>query len=496
VNSGPLTLGLDLGAGSAKAVVFDPGRGALAHGSGYHEVSIPRPGWAQQDPLDWWASCRTAVRAALNALPAGSGQVTALAVSGLGAAVVLIGRDGAPLADAMTGLDGRAGQEAADLQASDAGKQIRRHTGAEPAAWNTAAKLAWLRLHRETVLRDAVLITSASGFLLHRLTGQPVISVSDAGISDLFDLGSRQWAGPTLEALGLDAGRLPRILDSRAEAGCLTPAAAAELGLPAECRVIAGGEDTSSAALAAGTLAAGDGFVSLGTSAVAGMCRPAGQAGEPRQLTFPHVVDDLDLVAGSMSSAGAAVKWLAAICGTTPEVLLAEAEGSPPGANGVDFLPYLAGELHPVNDPDARGIFGGLSLANGRADLARSVIEGSAAAIAHNLRIAGRTAPPRQLSLTGTPARSAAWCQSIADAVDVPVEVVTDQGAQLGDAMLACAEPDLHSLVLRHRKVRARYEPRQEHADAWAARRQRLDALYRASRPSLPTRAPLSGATR
>ena len=486
MSSDRLVLGLDLGAGSAKAVVLDPEFGPLGHGAGCHAVDIPRPGWAQQDPEQWWRSCVEAVHAAIaNAGVAGK-AITALAVSGLGAALVALDADGVPLYPALTGLDARAGQEAAYVRGSAAGAAIRRATGADAAAWNIAAKLVWLRTHEADVVRRARLITSASGFLLRRMTGEDAISVSDAGISDLFDLGERDWAAGTVNALDLDCALLPQIYPSRAVVGQLTTYVADELGLSAGCAVVAGGEDTSSAALAMGVFAPGAAFVSLGTSAVTGLCRAAGRPGHPQLLTFPHVIPGVDLVVGSMSSAGAAVTWLAGVTNTAPAVLLSEAAMSPPGARGLDFLPYLAGELHPINDPNARAVFAGLSLAHGRADLARAVVEASAAAIAHNQSIALAGRRPDSITITGGPSRSDLWCQSISDATGVTVDVVDSGSAELGDAILADTECDPYELVRRHRRVTARYEPDRTRADEWANRRGRLDALYAATRTVAP----------
>ncbi|HEY8455834.1 MAG TPA: FGGY family carbohydrate kinase [Actinopolymorphaceae bacterium] len=483
-----LTIGLDVGTGSAKAVVLDPGRDVLGRGSSEtYPTTTPAPGRAEQDPLDWWRAAGEAVRKALAAagLPGGSRDVTAIAVSGQGAALVLVDGGLAPVGPALIHLDQRSSAEASELAEGPAGQAILRANGQRPGAWNVAAKLCWVRRNQPERVRAARGLTSAAGFVLAQLTGRLVQSASDAGISDLFDLTSRDWASDVLAALDIDPAFLPEVAPATAEVGGLTAEAQRELGLSGRVRVVAGGEDTSSAALAAGVVGRDGTYLSLGSAGVVGVAVERGSVREPRLLTFPHVRDDVDLLSGSMTSAGSALSWWAEITGREPADLLAEAEHTQPGAGGVVFLPYLAGELHPIADPDARGVFTGLSFASGRAELTRAIIEGSATAIAHNLDVAvAAGARPGGLSATGGPTRSAVWMRAVAAATNRVVEVVDTQGAPLGDAMLAAGESDdeVAELVAAHRRVQARYEPDEREAEAARERRQQATELYHAVR--------------
>lgn len=482
-----LVIGVDVGTGSAKAVVLDPDGGVLGRGSASYPMQTPRPSLAEQHPGHWWAGVVAAVCHATQDVRAD--RVAAIAVSGQGAAVVLLDAAGFPVRPALIHLDQRAGAEAEELASSDVGAAVAAANGNRVGAWNVAAKLTWMRRHEPESFSRGAAITSAAGFILARLTGSLLQSVSDAGISDLFCRSSRQWSAHVLTALDLPTDLLPDICESTDDLGPLTAAAATALGLSERVRVVAGGEDTSAAALAAGVLERGDAYLSLGTAGVVGVAVGPAAGPEPRLLTFPHVRRRLDLLSGSMTSAGSAVQWLAGLTGTDPRTLLAEAETVPAGAGGVLFLPYLAGELHPVSDPAARGIFAGLSLATNRAQLARAVVEASAAAIAHNLAVATNAgAAPTRLSAIGRPTGSAAWMQAVADATGIPVDVPADDGAPLGAAILAAAgsDADLPTLVAHHRDVHATYHPRPAEHTAATARRQATAALYQASRGRRP----------
>jgi xylulokinase len=324
--------------------------------------------------------------------------------------------------------------------------------------------------------------------VLQRLTGRAVQSVSDAGISDLFDLARRDWSPQLRDELGLADGLLPEVAAATEVVGQLGDEAARATGLSPAVRVLAGGEDTSSAALAAGVVGAGDAYLSLGTAGVVGVVVDGGDTDEPRLLSFPHVREDLDLLSGSMSAAGAALSWWADVTGRDPAALLAEAQSLPAAPDReVAFLPYLAGELHPVNDPDARGIFCGLSLASSRADLTRAIVEGSAAAVAHNLDVAAAAGAPAQLlCATGGPAQSALWMQAVADATGLPVEVVDGDGdgAAVGDAIIAASRDDdeLGRIAQAQRRVVRRHEPDPGEAPLARERRATTARLYAASR--------------
>jgi len=387
---------------------------------------------------------------------------------------------------ALIHLDQRAAAEAESLGAGRVGACVAAASGNVVGAWNVAAKLAWVRRHEPDHFAAAHLVTSVPGSVLTWLTGEAAQSASDAGISDLFDRPSRRWSAQVCAALDVDPAHLPRIYEATEVVGGLTAAAASLLGLRPGTPVIAGAEDTPSAALAAGVLAAGDAYLSLGTAGVVGVAMPRGAPGDPRLLAFPHATPDLDLLSGSMTSAGAALAWWSAVTGVPPDALVAEAEQVPPGSAGALFLPYLSGELHPVNDPHARGIFAGLSLRTGRPELTRAILEGSAAATAHNLSVAAEAgARPVRLNATGRPTRSTVWIQSIADATGCPVEVVAEEGAALGDALIAAAATGagaLSDLAATHRTVLRRHDPDPAQFAPATARRAATASLYEASR--------------
>lgn len=471
---GDLLLGLDVGTTSAKGVLLRAdGRVVAEAGSPPYPVDRPWPGWAEQDPEAWWAAVRGVVRE-LCARIDGNGRVAGVAASGQGCACTLVDARGEPLRPAIIWMDTRAAAEA-DRMAAAWGDDVRRLNGNGVGVYNVEPKLLWLREHEPEVLARAEYTLTTTAYVTRRLSGRTAMNAADGGILFAYDAAAGGWSDGLLRAMGLRPGLYPPLFPCAQVVGEVTAEAARETGLAPGTPVVAGGEDTPAAALSAGVRAPGDAFLSLGTAAVAGVCRAAGGSlGEPRLLSYPHVLPGLTIASGSMSSAGAAVEWLLREFGPAYGAVSTDYAGinraiaaSPPGAGGVLFLPYLSGELHPILDPNARGVFCGLSVATTKDDLARAVVEGSAMAIRHNLTVAEEAgAPVGRLLATGGPTRSRPWCQAIADVADRPVAVVASGGAPIGDALLAAtgvgliADPaDLLDAVAVVERV---HEPRPE----------------------------------
>lgn len=446
-----LLLGLDVGTTSAKGVLLEAdGRVVASAGSAPYPTRWLHPGWAEQDPGDWWMAVCDVIRQ-LCAAGERRERIAGIAVSGQGCACTLVDPGGAVLRPAIIWMDTRAAVETVTI-AERWGAELLELNGNAAGAYNVEPKLLWLREHEpETMARAAHTLTTTA-YVTFRLTGRAVMNRADGGILFAYDARTGDWANSLLGEMGLRPELYPPIFDTTEVVGEVTGAAVRETGLPAGIPVVAGGEDTPAAALAVGVGAPGDAFLSLGTAAVVGVCLPAGGSlHEPRLLTYPHVLPGLTITSGSMSSAGAAVEWLLRELGPAYGVepstgrrdfagLNAAIETSPPGAGGVIFLPYLSGELHPILDPSARGVFFGLSVATTRADLARAVVEGSTMAIRHNLTVAEQAgATVEHLLATGGPTRSVPWRQIIADVTGHRLSAVTSGGAPVGDALLAGA---------------------------------------------------------
>ena len=433
-----LFLGIDVGTTSVKAVLADADGTVVAHAAAGYPTQSPRAGWAEQQPHDWWAAVVSSVQAVMAGhAPA---EVGALGVSGQGCAVTLLSGEGDLLRPAITWQDNRAEPQSAQLR-ERCGPEFQRRSGKWPAPYNADPVLMWLAQHEPDTLRQAAVSVTTSGYVTFRLTGRAVLNASDASILCAYDLEAAGWADDLIAAMALPRRLYPDIQPCSAVIGSVTPGAALALGLREGTPVVAGGEDTSSAALAAGVVDAGQAMVSVGTAGTVNVVQRTPLT-HPRLLTFEHVLPGRWLLGGSTAAFGAALDWCRRLLGGVSfEALSRQAAAVEPGAGGLVFLPYLSGELQPINDGHARGALVGLTLQHGASHVTRAVMEGAVFALAHNLSVAREAgASVTELRASGGPTRSVLWCQMLADVTGVPLHVAASPGgAPLGTAMLAAA---------------------------------------------------------
>lgn len=486
----PLLLGIDVGTSFVKGVLTTPEGRVVAQASAGYATNHPRPGWAEQDPHDWWRGVVAVTHEVLAAVerefetPA---AVAGIGVSGQGCAVTLIGAKGEALHPAIIWMDNRSEPQCERLR-QECASDILHINGKSPAPYNADPVLIWLQQHAPELLDAAQCSLTTTGYVNFRLTGKPVTNASDASILFAYDLAHGGWSSQLLAAFGLPPRLYPEVRSCREVIGGLTAAAAADLRLQPGIPVIAGGEDTSSAGLALGAVQPGMAFLSLGTAGTlyATEARPRVH---PQLLTFAHVLEQQFLVGGSMGAIGAALAWLRTALGDREDLqaLLDLAAGATPGADNLIFLPYLNGELQPINDGYARGVFFGLGMHTGKAELVRAVLEGAAYAIAQNLEYAELLSGHiQEIRATGGPTRSALWCQIIADVCSRPLSVLADEGgAPLGNALLAGSAVgligDLTTAATQAAEVRTQYVP----DGARHERYRRLFAIYKQLYPNL-----------
>ncbi len=434
-----LLLGIDVGTTNVKAVLTTPTGRVIAQAQNAYPTQHPRPGWAEQNPQAWWKGLVGAVREVLATSAARPERVTGIGVSGQGCAVTLIDQNGEVLRPAIIWMDSRAERQCETLRACYAEKILRRN-GKSPAPYNADPVLMWLRKHEPEILDRAACSLTTTGYINFRLTGEPVLNVSDASILFAFDLETGNWSNDLIEAFGLPKHLYPPVAQSREVIGQLSDKVAAELGLRPGTKVVAGGEDTSSAGLAVGVIRPGQVLLSLGTAGTLYAVQDR-MTVHPDLLTFLHVLEGQFLMGGSVAAVGAALAWCCNAFGggLEPTALLKLATESEAGAGGLVFLPYLSGELQPINDGHARGVFVGISPSTETKQVVRAVLEGTAFALAHNLRVATQAgASAIELRAVGGPTRSSLWCQIIADVANKPLNVLGDNpGAPLGNALLA-----------------------------------------------------------
>jgi xylulokinase len=420
-------LGLDLGTSSAKAVVTDTGGRMLAQASAGYAVSSAMAGYAESDPADWWNAVRACAREAVHAAArAGAARPAAIGLSGQMHGLVLASADGEALRPALLWADSRATGALAAYRRLGPAALARL---ANPlAAGMTGPLLMWVAEHEPGTYRQARWALAPKDWLRARLTGEIHAEPSDASASLLYDVPGDRWDLEVVGALGLDAGLLaPLLPSSGAQAGQLTAAAAAELGLPAGIPVAAGAGDTAAATLGSG-IGADEVQLTVGTGAqvIRAQAAPASRADAGVHL-YRSATPDGWYQMGATLSAGLSLNWVREVMNASWAELYASAD-RPGRPDDPVFVPHLSGERTPYCDPGLRGSWTALSLAGDRTSLLRCALEGVAFAIRDALDALLGDPPgeqgPARLRLAGGGTLAAGWRQLLANVLGLPLHAV------------------------------------------------------------------------
>jgi len=455
-------VGLDVGTTGVKAVAISPSGEVLATDEESYALSTPRPGWAEQDPEDWWR----AAEAVLTRLPFDEFE---LGLSGQMHGLVCLDERDRVLRPAILWNDQRTGAECAEIEDRLGLERLIELTGNRALTGFTAPKLLWLRRHEPDVYTQIRRILLPKDYVLLRLTGEHGIDAADASGTLLFDVRRRRWSDEVADALEIPGEWLPPV---------------------AESTVYGGAGDQQAAALGVGVFEPGTLSVVLGTSGVVFAALPEYRA-EPqaRVHVFCHAVPGVWEAMGVMLNAAGALRWFRdALAPDTPfDELVAEAAEWPAGAEGLTFLPYLAGERTPHADPSARAMFEGLSLRHDRGGLVRSVLEGVAYGLRDSLELLrGLGVEAGVGRASGGGARSRLWLEIVASVLDVPLELTeVEEGSAYGAALLAGVSTGVFAsageAVAACVRVRERVEPN----EAWARVYDEGYARYRALYPAV-----------
>jgi xylulokinase len=468
-------VGLDVGTTGVKALALSPEGDVLARAEESYGLSTPHPGWAEQDPEDWW-------RAAERALAALGGEPAAIGLSGqMHGLVVLDDRDRV-LRPAILWNDQRTEAECVEIEERVGLTRLIQLTGNRALTGFTAPKLLWLRRHEPTTFAQVAHVLLPKDYVRLRLTGEHAIDVADASGTLLFDVARRRWSQEMLEALEVDPAWLPRALESPEVSG------ETAAGIP----VAAGSGDQAAAALGVGVDRPGPVSVVLGTSGVVFAALPAFAADpQARVHAFCHAVPGVWHAMGVMLSAGGSLRWVRDVVGPRGgyDELTAAAEEWPAGSEGLTFLPYLSGERTPHADPHARAAFAGLTLRHDRGALVRAVLEGVAYGLRDSLELLRELGvDPRDGRVSGGGARSELWLRILASVLGLPIRRTTaDEGSAYGAALLggvaAGVFRDVHEAVATCVRLLDPVDPDPQWVDAYEHGYRRFQLLYPALRP-------------
>ena len=450
--AGPYLLGIDLGAQSAKVALINAEGVLLDLSQVSYEIEHPHPTWAEENPELWWQAFQQGLDDVFLRSSVRKSEIAGIGVSNMCPSLVALDKEGAPLRPAILYLDRRSIAQTEQIIGRYGLDEIFSRVGNRVAAGTISiTSMLWLKEHEPDVYRQTHVFGHANTFLASRLTKQFAMDWTNASFTGIFDTGGRRdWHFDMVDELNLSRDKLPQALPSPALVGKVSPEAAGLTGLASGTPVAIGGADTACSALGCGITEPGQAFETSGTSDVISVCSDQPKF-DIRLMNRCHVVPDRWLLMGAMVAPGAAYQWFREqfglhekeICAKLGirayEVMDLEAAKSPPGANGVIFLPYLAGERSPIWDPYARGLFFGFSLSTTRGDFIRAILEGTAYGLRQNVEIVeeGLGYPIEAFQTVGGGAKGDVWNQIKADVMNKAVGPMNiKETAVLGAAML------------------------------------------------------------
>jgi len=450
--SGSYLLGIDVGTTGSKAVLIDTASSVVAEATSEYPMHTPQPLWAEQDPNDWWAATIASIRRALDQSGVRGERVAGVGLTGQMHGLVLLDGHGEVLRPCIMWNDQRTAEQCAAITEQVGANRLLELTGNPVLPGFTAPKVVWVRKNEPQVYRKVAKVLLPKDYVRYRLTGEFFSEVSDASGTSMFDVGKRRWSDEMLAALDVPRAWLPEVTESPVVSAKVSAGAAGETGLVAGTPVVGGGGDQAAQAVGTGIIDEGVVSATLGTSGVVFAASDSYRIEpEGRLHAFCHAVPGKWHLMGVMLSAAGSFRWYRDTLGETeiiraqrenrdPYDLLTEAAADvAPGCEGLLFLPYLTGERTPYPDPNARGVFFGLTLRHGKAHLTRAVLEGVTYGLRDSLELMrGLGLAVRQVRASGGGARSALWRQMLADVFNTPIVTVNvTQGAAYGAALLA-----------------------------------------------------------
>ena len=491
----------DLGTSANKATLFSVD-GELLQSEVYsYDVHYFNETWAEQDADDWWKAVCATTRNLIAKAAIDPAEIGVVSFSGQMMGCLCVDRAGKPLRKSIIWADQRALKQTAQISEHISQQDFYHIVGHRNSACYGVQKLMWVRDNEPDIYEQTYKVLNAKDYIVLKLTGNFYTEYSDANSMTCFDLNNLCWSDEIISYAGIDGDKLPEIKPATFVAGGVTAEAAALTGLAEGTPVVMGAGDGVTANVGAGSIAPGKTYSSMGTSAwITSTSEKPIYDPQMRTVTWAHAIPGLYAPNGTMQTAGGAYSWLkntvcehekflAAEKGCSPyDLINQEIEQSPPGSNGVIFLPYLLGERAPRWNTEAKGAFLGLKAESTRADILRSVLEGVTMNLAIILDILKTQIDIDEITVIGGGAKGRIWRQIMADVYDTRMCVpnVLEEAGSMGAAVIGGVGAGMFTdftAIDRFMKIVDVQKPIPEHVEAYKPVRKVFDLCYDALVP-------------
>lgn len=480
-------IGVDLGTSAVKLLLMDSEGKIRKIVSKQYPISFPHPGWSEQNPVDWYEKSIEGIRELTEDI--NRQEVAGISFGGQMHGLVTLDGQDEVIRPAILWNDGRSTKETDYLNEVIGKERLSEYIANIAFTGFTAPKILWMKENEPDQFARIRKIMLPKDYLAYRLSGVFCSDYSDASGMLLLDVKHRCWSEEMMELCGVRRDQLPDLYESYDVVGTLKPEVASELGFPEQVKIIAGAGDNAAAAVGTGTVGEGMCNISLGTSGTIFISSEHFRVDQNNALhSFAHADGQYHLM-GCMLSAASCNKWWAEEILQTKDFAAEQAPIQKLGENNVFFLPYLMGERSPHNNPDARGVFFGMSMDTTRADMTQAVLEGVAFGLRDSLEVARKLGIKiDRTKICGGGAKSPLWKKIIANVMNLKVDVLeVEEGPSMGGAMLAAvgcgAYPDVETIGKKMAHVVDTVEPEEELVAKYEEKYQKFKKLYPTLKP-------------
>lgn len=433
-------LGIDIGTSACKVAVFDEEGNVLAQSNQSYPVYYPQSGWAEQNAEEWWTAICAGIRDVLSKEGVSAEQIKGIGVDGQSWSAIPVDKKGHVLHNTPIWMDTRARYICDRIKEEIGAERIFQVAGNDFQPSYVTPKLIWFKEEKPEIFDKAYKFLQSNSYVVMKLTGEMSQDYSQCYGIHFFHIAELCYNEKLAAEMGLSPELLPKLYGCDEVVGGVTKEAASLTGLKEGTPVVAGGLDAACGTLGAGVYRPGETQEQGGQAGGMSICTDKALA-HRALITGTHVVPGLWLLQGGTAGGGGTLKWFRQELGKglSFDELTVEAEKVKPGSDGVIFLPYMAGERSPIWNPDAKGVFYGLSFDKTRGHMIRALLEGVAFSLEHNLRVAAETgAVVDTLNAMGGASNSVLWTQIKADVTGKTIQVPSsDTATTLGAAILA-----------------------------------------------------------
>ncbi|MCQ2540316.1 MAG: xylulokinase [Acetatifactor sp.] len=430
-------IGIDLGTSAVKLLLMDSEGKIVNIVSREYPLYFPHPGWSEQKPEDWYAQTMDGIKELIAGVD--KSQVAGISFGGQMHGLVILDKDDNVIRPAILWNDGRTTEETDYLNTVIGKAKLSEYTANIAFAGFTAPKILWVKNKEPENFAKIAKIMLPKDYIAYKLTGVHCTDVSDASGMLVFDVKNRKWSKEMCDICGITEDQLAKCYESYECVGTVLPEIAAELGIPATCKVAAGAGDNAAAAVGTGTVGDNMCNISLGTSGTIFISSKNFGVDKFNALhSFAHADGSYHLM-GCMLSAASCNKWWMDEIIKTKDYPAEQKNITKLGENHVYFLPYLMGERSPHNNPNARATFIGMTMDTTREDMTQAVLEGVAFALRDSLEVAKSLGIDlKRTKICGGGAKSPLWKKIVANVLNLKVDVIeSEEGPAMGGAMLA-----------------------------------------------------------